>query len=186
MLGEVLGAFARRAPGGAPIVIVTADHGEALGEHGHPFHSTDLYDSQIRVPLVITGPGIAQRRVAEAVSLTDIVPTVLDLGGFAAPSDGTVDGRSFADLATGQRPGNLEAGIAFAAMIKDRSNPGGVTAINKGHWKLIDDTDRLELYDTAADPGERDNALDRHPQIAAELQKLLASHAERVRQPPFH
>ena len=185
MLGEVLGAFAQRAPGGAPIVIVTADHGEALGEHGHPFHSTDLYDSQIRVPLVIAGPGIAQRRVAEAVSLTDIVPTVLDLGGFAAPGDGTVDGRSFADLATGQRAGNLDAGIAFAAMIKDRSNPGGVVAINKGQWKLIDDNDRLELYDTAADPGERDNALGQHPQIAAELGKLLAAHAERARQSPF-
>jgi hypothetical protein len=186
MLGEVLGAFAQRAAGRAPIIIVTADHGEALGEHGHPYHSTDLYDSQIRVPLVIAGPGIAQRRVAEAVSLTDIVPTVLDLGGFAAPGHASLDGASFADLATGQRPGSLDAGVAFAAMVKDRSSPGGVTAINRGHWKLIDDNDRLELYDTAADPGERDNAIDRQPQIAAELRALLAAHAERASQSPFH
>jgi hypothetical protein len=71
-------------------------------------------------------------------------------------------------------------------MVKDRSSPGGVTAINRGHWKLIDDNDRLELYDTAADPGERDNAIDRQPQIAAELRALLAAHAERASQSPFH
>ena len=48
-------------------MIVTADHGEALGEHGQPYHSTDLYNSQIHVPLVIAGPGIRPGRVAETV-----------------------------------------------------------------------------------------------------------------------
>ena len=64
VLGELLGAFAQRPPDQAPIVIVTADHGEALGEHGQPYHSTDLYDSQIQVPLVIAGPGIRTGRIA--------------------------------------------------------------------------------------------------------------------------
>src|SRR5204863_7200929 len=98
MVAEVLAAFAHRSPDRMPIAIITADHGEALGEHGHPYHSTDLYDAQIRVPLVIAGPGIAARRVAETVSLTDLVPTVLELGGFVAPSDVSIDGTSFADL----------------------------------------------------------------------------------------
>jgi hypothetical protein len=124
-LGEVLAAFARRSADRMPIVIVTADHGEALGEHGHPYHSTDLYDAQIRVPLVIAGPGLAPHRIAETVSLTDIVPTVLDLAGFAAPGDHSLDGHSFADLATGRRAGDPDGGVAFAAMIKDRSNPRG-------------------------------------------------------------
>src|SRR5262249_34724138 len=78
MLGELMNAFSHRAPARAPIVIVTADHGEGLGEHGHPYHSTDLYDSQTHVPLVIAGPGIKSGRVAETVSLVDLVPTVLE------------------------------------------------------------------------------------------------------------
>jgi arylsulfatase A-like enzyme len=185
MLGEVLGAFARRSADRMPIVIVTADHGEALGEHGHPYHSTDLYDAQIRVPLVIAGPGIAPHRIAETVSLTDLVPTVLDLAGFAPPAGRSLDGGSFADLATGRRPGDPDGGVAFAAMIKDRSNPGGLTAISRGRWKLIDDNDSLELYDTRADPDERDNVIGHNAQIAGELRALLAAHAARAQLSPF-
>jgi arylsulfatase A-like enzyme len=181
--GEVLGVFAGRPSDRAPIVIVTADHGESLGDHGHPYHSTDLYDAQIRVPLVIAGPGIAARRVAEAVSLTAVVPTVLELAGFVAPAD--VDADSFADLATGRRAGSAEAGVAFAAMIKDRSNPGGITAVNRGRWKLIDNNDQLELYDTGADPGEHHNLLDQQPRIASELRQLLTTRAATAARSPF-
>ncbi|HMG20831.1 MAG TPA: sulfatase [Kofleriaceae bacterium] len=185
MVAEVLDAFARRSPERMPIVIITADHGESLGEHGHPYHSTDLYDAQIRVPLVIGGPGLAARRIPETVSLTDLVPTVLELGGFVAPTGTSLDGSSFADLATGRRTGELDAGVAFAAMIKDRSNPGGVTAVSKGRWKLIIDNDNLELYDIRTDPGEHDNVIGQHAQIAGELRKLLANRAARAAAPPF-
>ena len=171
MLQTVLAAFDHRAPGHEPIVIVTADHGEALGEHGQPFHSTDLYNSQIRVPLVIAGAGIPARRIAETVSLTDLVATVLDLAGFVPPPTG--DGRSLADLATAARPGDPAAGAAFAAMIKDRSNPGGITAIVHGRWKLVNNNDSFELYDTRKDPDEHDNVLRQHPTEAAHLRKLL-------------
>ena len=119
----------KRTPDRAPITIVTADHGEALGEHGQPYHSTDLYNSQIHVPLVITGPGIAAQRVAETVSLTDLTPTIVELAGFEPPTGASIDGRSLAELATGKRVALPDGGLAFAAMIKDRSNPGGVTAI---------------------------------------------------------
>jgi arylsulfatase A-like enzyme len=168
-----------------PIVIVTADHGESLGEHGHPYHSTDLYDAQIRVPLIIAGPGIPALRVPETVSLTDLVPTVLELAGFVVPGDASLDGRSLADLAAGRRTGSADAGLAFAAMIKDRSNPGGVVAIARGRWKLIDDNDGLELYDTAADPGEHDNVFGQHARIAGELRALLTAHAARAAISPF-
>jgi arylsulfatase A-like enzyme len=135
---------------------------------------------------VIAGPGIAPRRIAETVSLTDTVPTVLELAGFAAPGDRGLDGRSFADLATGQRPADPDGGVAFAAMIKDRSNPGGLTAISRGRWKLIDDNDNLELYDTRADPGEHDNVIGPNAQIAGELRALLSLHAAHAQQsPPF-
>jgi hypothetical protein len=172
MLGDLLAAFAKRPADRAPIVIVTADHGEALGDHGQPKHSTDLYDSQIRVPLVIAGPGIVAGRIAETVSLTALAPSLVELAGFVAPPD-AADAASFADLATGRRAPTDEAGVAFAAMIKDRSNPGGVVAIVRGRWKLIDSPSGIELYDTRADPGERSNVIGTRLSLADELKTLL-------------
>jgi hypothetical protein len=186
MMETVLAAFAHRAPERMPIVIVTADHGEALGEHGQPFHSTDLYDAQIRVPLVIAGPGIAVQRVPETVSLTDLVPTVLELAGFDATHGASLDGRSIADLATGTRPADPDGGVAFAAMIKDRSNPGGITAIVKGRWKLVDNHGNLELYDTRRDPDEHDNVLGQHADVVVELRRLLDARATAAAASPFH
>ncbi len=184
LVRQVLDAFSARPPERMPIIIVTADHGEALGEHGQPFHSTDLYNAQIHVPLVIQGPGIPAHRVSETVSLTDLVPTILELAGFVPPRD-AMDGRSLADLATGARPGDPDGGLAFAAMIKDRSSPGGLTAVIKGRWKLIDTNGSLELYDTRADPGERKNLLGQRPEITTELRILLDRHAAAAALSPF-
>jgi len=168
-----------------PIIIVTADHGEALGEHGQPYHSTDLYDSQIRVPFVIEGPGIKQQAIAETVSLTDLVPTVLELAGFVPTAGASLDGHSVADLATGKRAPNPEEGIAFAAMIKDRSNPGGITAVVRGRWKLIDNNGNLELYDTRADPDERANVYGQRSLIGTELKQLLEERTNKGDESPF-
>jgi arylsulfatase A-like enzyme len=173
ILLDVFGAFTDRPVDRSPILIVTADHGEGLGDHGAPYHSTDLYNSNVHVPWVIAGPGIKAQRVAETVSLTDLMPTIVDLAGFVPPTGNVVDGRSVADLAQGRRLGDPDAGIAFAAMIRDRSNPGGITALVRGGWKLIDNGASLELYDVRADYGERSNLLSVRPQIAAELAKLL-------------
>ena len=185
MLTELLGAFAQRAPERAPIVIVSADHGEGLGDHNQPFHSTDLYDSQTHVPLVIAGPGIRRGRVSETVSLTDLTPTLLDFAGFEPPHGQSIDGRSFADLATGRRAADPDGGLAFAAMIKDRSNPGGLSAIIKGRWKLIDTGTTLELYDTRADPDEHTNVILSRSAVYEDLRKVLKDHLERVAHSPF-
>ncbi len=174
MIAEVIGAFRGRDPARAPIVIVTADHGEALGEHGEPFHSTDLYNSQIHVPLVIAGPGIATQRITETVSGTDLTATVLELAGFAAPP---TDGRSLAPLATGARASS-DRGLAYAAMIKDRSNPGGVSAIVRGPWKLIVSGNRRELYDIQNDPRELADRAASRPDLVRELAALLAQHEQ--------
>ncbi len=183
ILTEVLAGFSDRPPDKAPIVIVTADHGEALGDHGQPNHSTDLYNSQIRVPLVVAGPGIKPGLVPETVSLTDMVPTLIELAGFEAPRGPSIDGRSIADLLTGKRVPSPDAGTAFAAMIKDRSNPGGVVAIVSGRWKLIEAGGVYELYDLHSDPNEQGNLYSVRTEIAAQMRKLLettlAKHAEK-------
>jgi arylsulfatase A-like enzyme len=165
-------------------VIVTADHGEGLGEHGHPFHSTDLFNSQLRVPLVIAGPSIAHSRVSETVSLTDLAPTVLQLAGFRA-TNATFDGSAFGALATGTRPSDPDGGVAFAAMVKDRSNPGGMTAIVAGPWKLIDEGGELHLFDTRADHDERTDLAAARPDVVDRLRKLLAEHVAMGKHSPF-
>ncbi len=185
MLVDLLGAFSARPPAQAPIVIVTADHGEALGDHGQPFHSTDLYNSQIHVPFVIAGPGIKPGRIGETVSMTDLTPTLLELAGFIAPTGPTMDGRSVADLATGRRLSAEDGGTAFAAMIKDRSNPGGITAMVRGRWKLIESSAGVELYDVHADPGETSNAAAAQPRVFSDLRLLLDEHEKRGSLSPF-
>jgi arylsulfatase A-like enzyme len=169
----------------APIIIVTADHGEALGDHGQPFHSTDLYDSQIRVPLVIAGPGVTARHIGETVSLTDLTPTLLELAGFQPPAGPDIDGRSFADLAVGRRNGDSESGVAFAAMVKDRSNPGGTVAVVRGRYKLIETSSNLELYDVHADPDERSDVVTSKPLIVDNLKRLMRAFVDKGRTSPF-
>ena len=165
-------------------MIVTADHGEALGEHGQPFHSTDLYNSQLRVPFVVAGPGIKPGRISETVSMTDLTPTVLELAGFVPPADAALDGRSIADLATGRRLSTEDGGVAFAAMIKDRSNPGGVTALVRGRWKLIESSAGVELYDVHADPDEKSNVATSKPRLFGDLHRLLEEHVRRATRSP--
>lgn len=171
-VGIVLSAF-QEAGAQAPIVAITADHGEALGDHGSPYHSTDLYDSQIHVPLVINGPGIPAHRVLEVVGVVGIAPTLLELAGFSPPGMPQVDGTSFAALATGTGSGDPDGGYAFAAMIKDRSVPDGMRAVMRGRWKLIETKHGFELYDRASDPRESHNLATTRTDMLAQMKTLL-------------
>jgi membrane-anchored protein YejM (alkaline phosphatase superfamily) len=185
IMADVLGPFADRKPEQAPIVIVTADHGEALGDHGQPNHSTDLYNSQIRVPLVAAGPGIKPNHITEKVSVTDLTPTLVELAGFEPPAGPSIDGRSIADLMTGKRIDAVDGGFAFAAMIKDRSNPGGVNAIVAGRWKLIETGGVFELYDLHSDPHEATNLITQRTEVATQMKKLLEETLAKQKQSPF-
>lgn len=89
-----LGIYERAA------IIVTADHGEALGEQGHVGHSR-LGEEQVRVPLIVRIPGVSPRTVADPVSLVDIMPTVFDLLELAPPYD--FEGLSLLDTMRGLR-----------------------------------------------------------------------------------
>jgi len=153
-LADAVAPFAKRPPGRQPLIIVTADHGEGLGDHDVPYHSDGLYNSQLRVPLVIAGPGATAQRIDEPIGLVDVAPTVLELAGFVAPGMPAMDGRSLADLVSGKRTPDPDRGYAFAAQVADRSVARGMRAVVEGRWKLIATPEGLELYDVHADPGE--------------------------------
>ena len=158
------------------ILIVTADHGEAFGEHGSWTHGGSVYEEEVRVPLILVMPDgeHAGRRVETPVQTVDLYPTVLELLGIDLPPQ--VQGVSLL------RPLRGEADAARAVFSEARVMPlpthprgGQFVAVRAGAWKLIyNRTSRqAELYHLAADPGETRDLFDLEPARARELLRLL-------------
>jgi choline-sulfatase len=103
------------------VVVVTADHGDMLGERGLWYKMT-FFERSGRVPLMMAGPGVAPRAVAEPCSLVDLLPTFVDIareGGAAIPDLGApVDGRSLWPLAKGAAEGGDEAIGEYCAELR--------------------------------------------------------------------
>ncbi len=159
---------------GHTVLVVTADHGEGMGDHGAPAHSTDLYDSQIHVPLVVLAPGIQPGRIGMPVSLTDLPPTMLDLAGFVPPRLPVMDGHSLAPYLRGEKIPRREDGIAYSSMIADRSVPDSLDALILGRHKLIvGPGKRVQLYDISTDPGEHHDLSRTHRALVAEMRTAL-------------
>src|SRR6185295_10396321 len=77
-------------------LVVTADHGEGLGDHGETLHGFFVYQSTLRVPFFVRAPGVvAGLRLSGTVGLVDLFPTVLDLLGLP-PTPDRMAGRSLA------------------------------------------------------------------------------------------
>jgi arylsulfatase A-like enzyme len=83
------------------IIIITADHGEELKDHGLIGHGHSVYDELIHVPLIIKIPGAENKVVDDQVELIDIFPTVLDILGISIPNQ--LEGKSLTRLITGQK-----------------------------------------------------------------------------------
>ena len=84
-IGELLAAFYARP--GEPVVLVTADHGESLGEHGRYFvHQSTSTPEIAHVPMILRAPGLAPERRSELVSHVDVMPTLLELAQIGVPS----------------------------------------------------------------------------------------------------
>ncbi len=75
-------------------IIVTADHGEAFAEHGMSWHGVDMWESLVRVPMLVYVPGVKPHRVSLKRCHIDLIPTVLDLMRVAQPSVGELSGES--------------------------------------------------------------------------------------------
>jgi hypothetical protein len=161
------------------LLVVSADHGEAFGEHGVGNHATIVYEEVARIPLLVRGPGVVPREIREPVSLLDITPTILDLFGIETP--GSFMGQSLLPLIAGHEK-RLERPIAIcsAGSLDALYVPGG----NK---KVIFDSSRhtVEVYDLHADPKELVNLVDSGDDEVAraiEIARLyIQAHAPRRR-----
>ena len=150
-LGRLVEALRAAGREDDTVVAVLADHGEGLGEHGEAGHGALIYESTLRVPLLLSGPGVAAGRVAgEAVGTVDLVPTLLDLLGLP-PAEG-LPGRSLRPALEG-RP--LPRAPLYAEALFGRLNCrwSSLRGWREGDWKLVVGAE-LELFDLGADPGE--------------------------------
>jgi arylsulfatase A-like enzyme/Flp pilus assembly protein TadD len=152
------------------VIIVLADHGESLGEHGEATHGLFAYDATLRIPLVIAGPSIHADVVRAPLAQADVLPTLFDLLGADVPSQ--IDGHSALPAVRGedtpQRPIYFEALEAYLTR-----NWAPLTGVIEGGWKYID-LPEAELYDLVHDPGELHNLIGRDPARADALHRRLA------------
>jgi choline-sulfatase len=167
-IGRLLRAVSDTGAGRPTLIVILGDHGESLGEHGERTHGMLLYDGALRIPLVIAGPGVPAEARRQPVSIVDVAPTVLRLAGLAAPKG--MQGR---DLFSG-------AGAArdvYAETMYPRTlGWAPLTALVEDRWKVIAaEGDGDELYDLEGDPGERETAAARKPEIVrAAVERLSA------------
>lgn len=184
-VGRLLGFLRERGLYDRTIVVVIADHGESLGEHGEDTHGFFIYQSSMHVPLIVRAPFGALgggRHVAEPVRSVDVMPTVLDLLQLAAPK--SIEGISLVPLMAGKgRDLGLES-YAEAMYPLHHFGWSDLTALRSGRYKLID-APKPELYDLERDPNETNNLFGQRSTVGDAMQKRLrAMTAEMARTAP--
>lgn len=154
------------------VVVVMADHGEALGSHDEATHGFFVYDYALRIPLLIRPPFDELRgvKVESQVSAVDVFPTVLELVG--AEARGEVHGRSL--LPVMLDPRQERAGQAYGESMAPNLHYGwsSLHTLRTERFKLIK-APRPELYDVSADPGETSNVYASHGKVAGEMMRKL-------------
>ncbi|MGZ3417366.1 MAG: sulfatase [Polyangiales bacterium] len=142
-VGKMVRRFRAARPGA--IVMLSADHGEAFGEHGARYHGTTVYEEQVHVPLIVSAPGLLPpRRESQPVQLVDLLPTALSMYGIPRPP--RVRGRDLGPVLLGK---SQDQGIAFAE-VEDSA------MIARGNDRLVCNKKlaTCALYDVSTDPTE--------------------------------
>jgi arylsulfatase A-like enzyme len=169
-IGRLMDDLARRKVLDRTIVVIAADHGESLGEHGERDHGIFVYENVLHVPLIVKVPNVPPGRVNDIVRLVDVMPTVLDFAGVPAP---TADGVSLAGLMRGTT-GHLDLEAYSESLYPRRFGWSPVRSLRAGRFKLIE-APRREMYDLEKDPFEQRNLYqDRRP-LAALLERRLVT-----------
>jgi len=177
MIGRLVEGIRELGLADRTLIVITADHGEAFGEHGSFTHGPKLYDELLRVPLILSG-AVDQTLVDKQVGLIDLAPTLLGKLGVDRPA--VFQGRSFDEEGAGV--------ISAATHAGGRRRRGEAAEVFRtlscrlDGWKYIFDEEggREELYDLGSDPGEAMNLIDRRPGLAEPLRRRVRAHLRMV------
>ena len=171
-IGRVLDALRAAGRDANTVVMALADHGEGLGDHGEATHAVLTYQSTMRVPFIVAGPGVpASRTIKTRVATIDVLPTALGLLGYEA--DRSLLGRDLRPLINGRE---VADDPFYQESLFGRLNCHWATLRGwvKDDWKLMTGAEP-ELYNLAEDPGELRNLAasqpDRVKRMTEELQR---------------
>ena len=156
-LGKLVGALEQTGLADNTVVLFLGDHGEMLGERGL-WYKMNFFEGGARVPLVVAGPGISAGRSKSAVSLIDILPTLVELAGGDVPRDlaAPIDGRSLLPHLSGEGGHDEVLGEYLA-----EGAVAPVVMIRRGRHKFVHAPgDPDQLFDLEADPLETLNRAD--------------------------
>jgi arylsulfatase A-like enzyme/Flp pilus assembly protein TadD len=153
------------------LIIITADHGEMLNEHGEPSHGYFIYQSAVKVPLIFRLPGkVTPRRIKGIVGLVDITPTICSLLGIEVPSQ--IQGMDLSACIKGHQPEVHDRHFFCECFTATKYNGNSLLAVVTDRWKYIQTT-RPELYDLVKDPHETKNLINQQPHQGRILQDRL-------------
>jgi len=181
------------------LIVVVGDHGENIGHHGMMEHQFGLYESLLRVPMIMRLPGVFPKGSVrnEPVQIVDVMPTILDALEWPRDQWPAMEGRSLLGLpipmdrpvyAEYMRPDGQQA--LFHAIDPDFDfTPFSrrLKSIQVKQFKLIvPDPGERELYNLLKDPEEKNNIASKLPSIADRLQTQLLEWIERGESDPSH
>jgi len=151
-------------------MIITADHGEELQEHGFWGHGYTVHHTELHVPLIMRWPGVLPtgKRIKETARLIDIMPTLLD--ELHIPAQSGMQGRSFKEIIAGAPPAQHVLALSEALRAAPQKK-----SLYLNDWKLITTPGRKthELYNVGRDPLEQNNLYAQHSTEVRKLTKLL-------------
>ncbi len=160
------------------MIIVTADHGEAFGEHKQYRHGFELWDTLIHVPLMIRAPGVAARRVDEPRGGIDLCPTILDT--FGVKMEPGFQGVSLWPELKGEKVGPRDV---ISDLSRTSDNDRRRTLL-RGDYKLIEsgDADGYQLFNVEKDPGELDDLSKKEKPMRATMIEAMKAASKNIKE----
>ncbi|MGK3983541.1 sulfatase [Sorangium sp. So ce136] len=176
-VGKLLDFVAQQPWAKDTAIIVTADHGEAFGEHKMFRHGFEVWDVLAHVPLMIQAPGITPRRIDVPRSSIDLAPTILELTG--APAEPSFPGKSLVPELHGAK---AEPRDVIVDLPRTSDNDRRRALIH-GQHKLIayGDDDAFDLFDVVADPGELKDLKREQPSVFEEMKALYKERSAAIK-----
>ncbi|MDB2244329.1 sulfatase [Halorubrum ezzemoulense] len=169
-IGRLIDCFESEEMMDETMIVVTADHGHNFGEHGIFSDNCGMFDTSIKVPLVVYDPREEGQRISGLVQHTDIVPTVLDYAGVSSPDlyRGNVlpDTREFAFAEAAEQHMRMIRTDDWKLVV-----PEDVAYLKDQYWYDGDGTP--ELYDIHNDSTEENDVSEEHPDIVRRLRRRM-------------